>query len=245
MADLADAGMTTLPLDVTDETSMASAVASAESQAGPLDVLVNNAGYGLYGPVEQVPMEAIRQQFETNVFGLVRMIQLALPGMRRAGSGRIINVSSMGGRVTLPGGAFYHATKHAVEALSDALRVELHPFGISVVLVEPGPVKTPWNDTAAGSLAGSQPSDPAQDDDPYAAFKLAVAGGFGSVAEGPTSRLSSTADDVAKVIARAAKARRPRTRYLVNPVARGLVTADALLPDRAWDALVRRQFNLP
>ena len=119
-------------------------------------VLINNAGYGLYGPVEQLPMAEIRRQFETNFFGLVRLTQLVLPGMRRRGRGRILNVSSMGGRITLPGGAFYHASKYAVEALSDALRMEVAQFGIDVVLIEPGPVKTPWNDVAAGSLASGR-----------------------------------------------------------------------------------------
>ena len=116
-------------------------------------MLINNAGYGLYGPVEQLPMDEIRRQFETNFFGLVRLTQLVLPGMRRRGRGRILNVSSMGGRITLPGGAFYHASKYAVEALSDALRMEVAQFGIDVVLIEPGPVKTPWNDVAAASLS--------------------------------------------------------------------------------------------
>jgi NADP-dependent 3-hydroxy acid dehydrogenase YdfG len=157
LADLAARGIATLPLDVTDETSMAEAVAAVEADAGAVGTLINNAGYGLYGPVEQVPMAEIRRQFETNFFGLVRLTQLVLPGMRRRHGGRILNVSSMGGRATLPGGAFYHASKYAVEAFSDALRMEVAQFGIEVVLIEPGPVQTPWNDVAAGSLGdGSQ-----------------------------------------------------------------------------------------
>ena len=151
LSGLAGRGLRTLALDVTDESSMRAAV----DAAGPIDVLVNNAGYGLYGTVEQLPMAEIRRQFETNFFGLVRLTQLVLPGMRAAGSGRILNVSSMGGRATLPGGAFYHASKYAVEALSDALRMEVAQFGIDVVLIEPGPVRTPWNDVAAGSVAAS------------------------------------------------------------------------------------------
>ena len=151
LSGLAGRGLRTLALDVTDESSMRAAV----DAAGPIDVLVNNAGYGLYGTVEQLPMAEIRRQFETNFFGLVRLTQLVLPGMRAAGGGRILNVSSMGGRATLPGGAFYHASKYAVEALSDALRMEVAQFGIDVVLIEPGPVRTPWNDVAAGSVAAS------------------------------------------------------------------------------------------
>ena len=239
---LADRGLGTLALDVTDEASMSAAVDEVVAREGRVDVLVNNAGYGLYGPVEQVPMDEVRRQFETNVFGLVRMTQLVLPHMREHRAGRILNVSSMGGRTTLPGGAFYHATKHAVEALSDALRFEVRPFGIDVVLIEPGPVKTAWNDVSAASVADA--TAPAEGDDPYLTFKNAVAGAFGSVTEGPMSRLVSDADDIAKVMVRAVTARRPRTRYLINPIARSTVAAKALLPDRLHDALLRRQFDL-
>ena len=160
LADLASRGIATMALDVTDEASMTAAVAAVEADAGAVGTLINNAGYGLYGPVEQVPMAEIRRQFETNFFGLVRLTQLVLPGMREHRGGRILNVSSMGGRATLPGGAFYHASKYAVEAFSDALRMEVAQFGIDVVLIEPGPVKTPWNDTAAGSLGRRPPAAP-------------------------------------------------------------------------------------
>lgn len=255
LSSLASRGLRTLALDVTDESSMRAAV----DAAGPIDVLVNNAGYGLYGTVEQLPMAEIRRQFETNFFGLVRLTQLVLPGMRAAGSGRILNVSSMGGRATLPGGAFYHASKYAVEALSDALRMEVARFGIDVVLIEPGPVRTPWNDVAAGSLAASvAPGGSAANGgaanggaatgngaDPYAGFKDAVTAAFSTATDGPLARFSSSADDIAKVITRAVTARRPRTRYLINPVARTTVTLRRWLPDRAYDAVLRRQYHLP
>jgi NAD(P)-dependent dehydrogenase (short-subunit alcohol dehydrogenase family) len=152
LVDLADAGCRTMALDVTDEASMAAAVAEVEREAGAVGVLVNNAGYGEYGPVEEVPIDAARREFETNVFGLARMAQLVLPGMRRQGWGRIVNVSSMGGRLTLPGGGWYHASKYAVEALSDALRFEVRPFGVAVVLVEPGLITTGFADTAVRSI---------------------------------------------------------------------------------------------
>ena len=251
LSGLADRGLRTLALDVTDEASMQAAV----DAAGPIGVLVNNAGYGLYGTVEQLPMAEIRRQFETNFFGLVRLTQLVLPGMRAAGGGRILNVSSMGGRATLPGGAFYHASKYAVEALSDALRMEVAPFGIDVVLIEPGPVRTPWNDVAAGSVAvsaapgGAASSSAANGNgngaDPYAGFKDAVTAAFSTATDGPLARFSSSADDIAKVITRAVTARRPRTRYLINPVARTTVTLRRWLPDRAYDAVLRRQYHLP
>ena len=224
-------------------------------------MLVNNAGYGLYGPVEQLPMDEIRRQFETNFFGLVRLTQLVLPGMRRRGRGRILNVSSMGGRITLPGGAFYHASKYAVEALSDALRMEVAQFGIDVVLIEPGPVKTPWNDVAAASLSrprryrrlGGRPAGPggdrgagssATDGDPYAAYKAAVGASFGRTQAGLVGRFGSTSEDIAKVITQAVTARRPRARYLINPVAKSLVAMNQVLPARAYDSVMRRQYGL-
>ena len=258
LTSLAERGLRTLALDVTDEASMTQAVAATESDADAIGVLINNAGYGLYGPVEQQPMAEIRRQFETNVFGLIRLTQLVLPGMRRRGRGRIVNVSSMGGRATLPGGAFYHASKYAVEAISDALRMEVAQFGIDVVLIEPGPVDTPWNQVASGSLStavpgagsaapgdgpdGGSASDPG---DPYAAYKAAVAASFVTAQRGPLARLSSSADDIAAVITRAVTARRPRTRYLINPVAKSVVTLNRLLPGRAYDAVLRRQYKLP
>ena len=264
LSDLAGRGLRTLALDVTDEASMTEAVAAVEADQSAIRVLINNAGYGLYGPVEQQPMSEIRRQFETNFFGLVRLTQLVLPGMRRQGAGRILNVSSMGGRATLPGGAFYHASKYAVEALSDALRMEVAQFGIEVVLIEPGPVNTPWNQVAADSLATAVPGGagggpdgpdgngggpdgdgPDGDGDPYAAYKAAVSASFDLVQGGPLARLGSTPEQVAAVITRAVTARRPHTRYLINPVARSVVTLNRVLPGRAYDALLRRQYQLP
>ena len=255
LTDVAERGLRTLALDVTDEASMTQAVAAVEADASAIRVLINNAGYGLYGPVEQQPMSEIRRQFETNFFGLVRLTQLVLPGMRRQGAGRILNVSSIGGRATLPGGAFYHASKYAVEAISDALRMEVAQFGIDVVLIEPGPVDTPWNQVAADSLSTAVPGadragpdGPADDGaaaDPYAAYKAAVAASFATIHNGPLARLSSSADDIAAVITRAVTARRPHTRYLINPVARSVVTLNQVLPGRAYDALLRRQYKLP
>jgi len=244
--ELADQGIRTLALDVTDDDSMAVAVRTIEAESGPIGVLINNAGYGLYGAVEQVPMDEIRRQFETNFFGLVRLTQLVLPAMRTAGRGRILNVSSMGGRVTLPGGAFYHASKYAVEAFSDGLRMEVAQFGIDVVIIEPGPVKTAWNDIAAGSIDETGAPDGGQDvADPYAAYKKAVAGSFSTVQDGPLSRLASTADDVAAVIVKAVTAGTPRTRYLINAVAKSMLATRRLLPTRASDAVLARQYGLP
>ena len=258
LAGLASDGCRTLPLDVTDEASMQAAVRQVEAEQGRLDVLVNNAGYGLYGPVEQLAPAELRRQFETNLFGLVRLCQLVLPGMRERRAGRIVNVSSMGGRTTLPGGGAYHASKYAVEAISDALRIEVRRFGIDVVLIEPGVVRTPWSELAlrhqAATGAVGQPdagqpdngqSDDEQSDDPYAAYKQAVADSFERAYRGPLARLSLSPEAVARVIVRACEVPRPRTRYLISPLARTLVTAKRLLPDRAYDRLLQQQYRLP
>src|SRR5204862_4275403 len=174
IGDLEARGCRVLELDVTDEESMTNAVKAVEREQGAVGVLVNNAGYSQSGAVESVPMDAVRKQFETNVFGLVRLCQLVLPAMRAQHFGRIINISSMGGRLVFPGGGYYHASKFAVEALSDALRFEVKGFGIDVVLIEPGLIKTEFGTAAVTSL------EPATGDGPYAEFNTAV----GSVTAG-------------------------------------------------------------
>jgi NAD(P)-dependent dehydrogenase (short-subunit alcohol dehydrogenase family) len=221
---------------VTDEASMRAAVAEAES-GGPLRALVNNAGYSLSGALETLPLEEVRRQFETNVFGLLRLTQLVLPGMRRAGRGTIVNLSSMGGRLVFPGGGAYHATKYAVEALSDALRMEVRGFGIDVVCIEPGLIRTEFGATAAGGVA--------RDDGPYAAFNRSVAEQTRGVYAGPLSRLGGGPEAVADAIARAVKADRPPTRVAVTPSARILMGLRRLLPDRIWDRVVMGNFDSP
>jgi NAD(P)-dependent dehydrogenase (short-subunit alcohol dehydrogenase family) len=247
LTDLVAAGCRALALDVTDEASMVAAVTAVERAHGAVDVLVNNAGYGQYGPIEQVPLDQVRRQFETNVFGLVRLTQLVLPGMRAQRHGRIVNVSSMGGRTTLPGGGYYHASKYAVEAISDALRLEVRQFGIDVVLIEPGVVRTPWAGIAMATAAdtGSTDTDGAPAEDPYAAYKSAVDESFERAYSGPLARLSISADDVAAVIGKAVAARSPRARYLISPMAKSLVLLDAVLPDRLHDAVLKQQYRLP
>src|SRR4051812_5270608 len=152
IADLAARGCKTLACDVTDEASMHACVAAVEEAEGAVGVLVNNAGFSQSGAVETVPLDKVRAQFETNVFGLIRMCQLALPGMRRQRWGKIVNVSSMGGKLVFPGGGLYHGTKFAVEAVSDALRFEVAGYGVDVVIVEPGLIVTNFGDAAAGSV---------------------------------------------------------------------------------------------
>src|SRR6476646_813021 len=202
--DLAKSGCTVQAIDVTDEDSMATAVEEAEKD-GPIGALVNNAGYSQSGAIETIPMDSVRRQFETNVFGLMRMCQLVLPSMRAAGSGRIVNLSSMGGKLTFPGGGVYHATKHAVEALSDALRFEVAGFGIRVVLIEPGLITTNFGETAAGSIGSELPSE-----GPYAEFNAAVAAETKGAYEGPLAKLGGGPDTVARKIERAISSRRPK-----------------------------------
>ena len=152
MASLAVKGVTVFGMDLTDDASMVSGIERIIAERGRIDVLVNNAGYGSYGAVEDVPIDEARRQFEVNLFGLARLIQLVTPHLRRQGSGRIINISSIGAVIYEPFGAWYHATKFAVEGLSDSLRMELKPFGVDVVLIEPGPIITEWNEIARDSL---------------------------------------------------------------------------------------------
>jgi NAD(P)-dependent dehydrogenase (short-subunit alcohol dehydrogenase family) len=241
IADLGERGCKTLALDVTDEDSMQAAVAAVEDTEGAVGALVNNAGYSQSGALETLPMDRLRAQFETNVFGLMRMCQLVLPGMRRRGAGKIVNVSSMGGKLTFPGGGAYHGTKHAVEALSDALRFEVRGFGIDVVLIEPGLIKTRFGETAAGSIGASE----AVSDDPYAEFNAAVGSATAEVYQGPLARLGGGPETVARAIERAISSRRPKTRYKVTPSARLALVQRRLLSDRAWDALMRTQFPTP
>ncbi len=232
-------GCRTLRLDLTDDDSMRAAVDEIEREHGAVDVLVNNAGYSQSGAVESVTIDEARRQLETNVFGLARLTQLVLPGMRRQGSGRIVNVSSMGGRLTFPGGGWYHASKHAVEALSDALRFEVQGFGVDVVVIQPGLIRTGFAEAAVGSIA----IDP---DDPYARFNQAVGATTAGAYDGGFARLlGGGPDTVARSIERAIEARRPRTRYRVTASARLLLTLRRLLPDRGWDALVGRTYPKP
>src|ERR671918_1245319 len=194
--DLAGKGCKTHALDVTYEGSVGSAVEEVEKE-GPVGALVNNAGYSQSGAIETIPMESVRRQFETNVFGLMRMCQLVLPGMRRAGSGRIVNLSSMGGKLVFPGGGVYHATKHAVEALSDALRFEVAGFGIDVVIIEPGLIVTCFGETAAGSLAE------VEEHGPYAKFNSDVARVTANAYSGPLAKFGAGPDAVAEKISKA------------------------------------------
>jgi NAD(P)-dependent dehydrogenase (short-subunit alcohol dehydrogenase family) len=239
IADLAAKGATTLALDVTDEQSMSAAVNAVIEAEGAVGVLVNNAGYSQSGAVETVPIDQVRRQFETNVFGLTRMCQLVLPGMREQRWGKIVNIGSMGGRLTFPGGGIYHATKYAVEAISDALRFEVRGFGVDVILVEPGLIVTKFGEAAAASV--SEPGE----GDPYAHFNDKVASLTVDAYQGPMAKLGGSPETVAKTIADALRSARPKARYPVTASAHLMINQRRLTPDRLWDLMMRSQFPTP
>jgi NADP-dependent 3-hydroxy acid dehydrogenase YdfG len=240
IADLEAAGCRTLSLDVTDEASMAAAVGRIAQEHGNVSALINNAGYSQSGAVEAVPLERIRAQFETNVFGLVRMTQLVLPGMRRARSGRIVNISSMGGTFVFPGAGIYHATKYAVEAISDALRFEVRGFGVKVVVIQPGLIRSQFADTVSAGMPETGR------DDVYAAFHARVAQATRDAYErGVVARLSSAPEAVAAAIEKALTSPRPRPRYVVSPSAHVMKPLRRLLGDRGWDRFLRGVYPSP
>jgi NAD(P)-dependent dehydrogenase (short-subunit alcohol dehydrogenase family) len=231
-------GCRTLALDVTDEASMQAAVDTVVAEHGAVGVLINNAGYSQSGAVESVPMDEVRRQFETNVFGLTRMCQLVLPGMREQRWGKIVNISSMGANFVFPGGGFYHATKYAVDALSDALRFEVRGFGVDVIIVQPGLIKTEFGNAAVGGVPAG--------DGPYAKFNAAVGESTQGVYEsGPLGKLGGGPEAVAKAIEKAITARRPKARYRVTPSAHILIRQRSLMTDRMWDTMMRTKFPQP
>ncbi|MCW1958012.1 MAG: SDR family NAD(P)-dependent oxidoreductase [Mycobacterium sp.] len=238
IADLRAAGAHTLALDVTDEASMTAAVEQVVAEQGAVGVLINNAGYSQSGAIETLSMDDLRRQFETNVFGLVRMCQLVLPGMRRQGWGRIVNISSMGANFTFPGGGAYHASKYAVEAISDALRFEVKGFGVGVTVIQPGLIRTEFASTAQTGLA--------TDDGPYAEFNASVgAATEDAYAKGPLAKLGGDADSVAKAVEKAITAKHPPIRVRVTPSAHVLVGLNGMMSDGMWDKFLAGQFPRP
>jgi NAD(P)-dependent dehydrogenase (short-subunit alcohol dehydrogenase family) len=234
MRPLAELGVITFGMDVTDDSSMVAGIERIIAEQGRIDVLVNNAGYGYYGAVEDVPIAEARKQFEVNLFGLARLIQLVTPRMREQRSGRIINVSSIGGKFYEPLGGWYHAAKFAVEGLSDSLRLELRPFGIDVVLIEPATIRTEWNAIARQNLQESSAGTAYADRARSVTWVLALVDRRG---------LSSGPGVVARKIVKAASTDRPRSRYPVGLGAGSIVGARKLLPDRALDAIISRVYR--
>ena len=227
MSGLAELGVVTVSTDLTDDASMVALVDRIVADTGRIDVLVNNAGYGSYGSLEEVPLAEARRQVEVNVFALARLTQLVLPHMRERRSGTIVNVSSMGGKFGEPLGAWYHATKFAVEGLSDSIRIELAPLGIDVVVIEPGAIRTEWGGIAAASVLERSGDGPYAEQARRTARVLAAG-----------EHQGSSPDVVAHAIGRAVTAKRPRTRYAVGSGATPVLLAAWLLPDRIMDRVI-------
>lgn len=226
MEDIRAAGAKVLSLDVTVEASMKAAVDGVLGAEGRLDALVNNAGYGSYGALEDVPLAEARRQFEVNVFGLMRLTQLVLPAMRAAHAGTIVNVSSMGGRIWMPIGGWYHATKHALEVLSDALRMETRPFGVRVVVVQPGLIESEWSGISADHLERTAQGSAYADQIAPMARTLR---GYANAA---------SPDVIAAAVSKAVHARSPRRRYAAPMDAKAFIFLRWLLPEGAWERLI-------
>lgn len=229
ITELQSVGVVPLALDITDSASIKTAVSTIIANEGRIDVVINNAGYGSYGAIEDVSLEEARRQFDVNLFGLAELTQEVLPYMRQQHAGRFINISSMGGRLTTYFGAWYHATKYALEAFSDALRMETKPFGIDVSLIEPGGIKTNWGLIAANHLAESAK------DGAYATAAKNTAAGMKRQYSG---NLMSKPQLISDTISKAVNHRRPRARYLVGFGAKPLVFLHTILPTRTFDWLV-------
>lgn len=226
MQDLAQYGVRPIRLDVTDEDACKRAVDEIIKEQGRIDVLINNAGYGSYGAIEDVTLDEARRQFDVNVFGVAALIKAVLPHMRQRHSGRIITTGSMGGRLVSFLGGWYHATKYSIEALSDALRMELKPFGIDVTIIEPGCIKTDWGHIAADHLAQSAKGGA------YEQIAEKTAEGMHKLYSG---NMMSDPKVVVRAISKAVNARRPRPRYLIGMGAKPLVFMHTILPTRAFD----------
>ena len=232
MQDLVDLGAHAVRMDIADTNSLTAAVAEIREKVGAIDILVNNAGFGLYGSVEEVPIDDARYQFEVTLFGLAHLTQLLIPDMRKAGRGKIINISSMGGRIYTPLGAWYHATKHALEGFSDCLRIELKGFGIDVVVVQPGGIDTGFADVLDG------PMQKHSGEGPYKRMVERIAEGTRQMYE---RGRASPPELIAGVVSDAVKARRPKTRYVAGFAAKPLMWIRRWLGDRAFDRLMLSQ----
>ena len=233
IAPLEPLGVVPVRMDVTDEKSLQEGVAAILEKEGRIDILINNAGYGSFGAIETVPIEEARHQLEVNVLGMARLTQLVLPGMRANRHGRIINISSLAGKMTLPFGGWYNISKYSVEAFSDALRMETRPFGIKVSIIEPGGIKTDWGTIAADHLTGNTKGT---------AYEQAAGREAAILRRGYSSNMLSSPSKVARKIVRAATSRRPRLRYRVGTASHSGIIFHANLPARWWDALMCRIF---
>jgi len=228
-------GLIAIEGDMTSDKSLVDAVALVVAKEKRIDVLFNNAGYGLFGAVEDIPIEEARRQFEVNLFGLARLTQLVLPHMRKQGSGLIINTSSMGGKMCFPLGAWYHATKHAVEGFSDSLRIDLRGFGIKVVIIEPGVIATQFGNVMEGPL-----------------MKYSGKGAYRNIAKAVLKSTENTYGKpksvsppsvVAKAVSHAVNSKNPKTRYAIGKYAKLLIFSRTFLGDRIFDRIASMQIK--
>ncbi len=229
MTDLNAAGAHILSMDVTDDKSMVDGINTIIAQQGRLDILVNNAGYGSYGAVEDVSIEEAKRQFEVNIFGVARLTQLVLPYMRVNQFGKIVNISSIGGKIYTPLGAWYHGTKHALEGFSDCLRLETKSFGIDVIIIEPGAIKTEWGDIALNNMRQTSGKG---------AYKGVVSGTIKMFQNSYKKGSSSSPDIIASAISKALKAKKPKTRYAAGANAKPIIFLRWLLSDKIFDRVI-------
>ncbi len=226
MTDLRTSGANIIELDVTQDDSMVLCIDQIVKEQNRLDVLVNNAGYGSYGAVEDVPLTEAKKQFEVNIFGLARLTQLVLPHMRKNHFGKIINISSIGGKIYMPLGAWYHGTKHALEGFSDCLRLETKQFGIDVIIIEPGPIITEWGNIALDNMHQSSGNTP------YAELVKRTSAMFG---ESYKKGKASPPEAISSVISKALKSKRPKARYAAGANAMPIIFLRWILTDKAFD----------
>jgi len=232
MKDIEEKGAKIFLMDVTDEESVKAGIKSILEKEGSVDILVNNAGYGSYGAIEDVPMEEAKRQFDVNVFAVARLIQLILPEMRKNRYGKIINISSIAGKIYTPFGGWYHATKHALEGLSDCMRLETKPFGIDVVIIEPGAINTEWASIAAENLKKTSGKGA------YSRKASQTAENMLKMYATPGRR--SEPSVIAEAIIKAVKAKKPKTRYSAGAMAKLSLFGRKWLSDRQFDSIISR-----
>jgi len=245
LAELAAEGISVMRLDVTDEESCRAVVQRIEAEHGAVGVLINNAAYSLNGTFLETPVDEVRRQFETNLFGLTRLTQLALPGMIEAGTGRVIMMSSIFGLFATPGRGFYQATKYALEAVSDSLRLEVSDLGIKVVLIEPSPIRGSFVPTSVGDLALASEGQTGRYDEFWEYFVQWHGAYRETKRPRGRGRTAVNADTVAKVIENAVLAKEPRVRYRIGVPVRLLSKMRAVVGDHGWDLFIRTYFPIP
>ncbi|MFW7355337.1 MAG: oxidoreductase [Brucella sp.] len=232
MADLANLGAQPLRIDVSKDEEIVAGVETILAQTGGVDVLVNNAGFGLYGPVEEIPLDEARYQFEVNMFGAARLTQLLLPAMREKKAGTIVNITSMGGKIYTVLGAWYHATKHALEGWSDSLRLEVEPFGIRVVIIEPGLIETGFGDAGQQGIAERSKNGP---------YEKIANGVVKSMQSSYGQNRGTNPDVIAETVSKAIASSRPKTRYAVGAYAKPMIWIRKWLGNRIFDRMIKSQ----